>query len=70
MSDKQWILAELKKGRALTTWDCIMERGCTRAPARIYELIKAGHDIVKKMVYTTDRFGNPTHYAQYKLREE
>ena len=69
MSDKAWILGELKKGRELTTWDCITERGCTRAPARIAELRAEGNAITTTMRTGTDRNGEPCRYGSYKLME-
>ena len=42
MGDKAWILGEFQKGRELSVWDCIVERGCTRPAARIHELRKDG----------------------------
>lgn len=70
MTDKEWILAQLQTGRKLTTWDCITERGCTRAPARIAELRNEGHAIKTTMISGTDRFGDPCRWGQYELKEE
>lgn len=68
MTDKAWILAQLKTGRKLTTWDCIVERGCTRAPARINELRREGYNITTTMRSGTDRNGEPCFYGVYELR--
>lgn len=67
MGDKAWILGEFQKGRELSVWDCITERGCTRPAARIHELRKEGHNIVKRMVEATDRNGEPARFAKYRL---
>ena len=70
MGDKSWILHQLQTGRKLTTWDCITERGCTRAPARINELRKEGWNITTEMISGTDRNGEPCRYGQYELKED
>ena len=69
MGDKKWILGEFQKGRELTVWDCIVERGCTRPAARIHELRKEVWNIVKRMVDGTDRNGEPARFAKYRLEE-
>lgn len=70
MNHRDWILTELKKGRTLTSWDCIQEIGCTRAPARIMELKAKGYPIQKRMVTGKNRFGIHTAWAEYWMRKE
>ena len=69
MSDKEWILTELKKGRQLTTWDCIVERGCTRSASRVHELRKDGHNITTTIRSGIDRNGDPCRYGVYALAQ-
>ena len=68
MSDCEWILSELKKGRGLTAWDCIRERGCTKLNSRISDLRKRGYNITTELVNGTNRRGERVHYAVYRLK--
>ena len=70
MTDGEWILTQLKTGRALTSWDCIVERGCTRAPSRICDLRKRGHNITTTIKHGTNSKGQMAHWAEYRLQEE
>lgn len=44
------ILAHLKAGKSITPIDALSEYGCFRLGARVYDLKKDGHNIVKEMV--------------------
>jgi len=70
MTDCEWILSELRKGRGLTAWDCIRERGCTKLNSRISDLRRKGFEIKTEMVNGTNRRGEHVHYAVYRLEAE
>lgn len=44
------ILAHLKKGRSITPIDALRDFQCFRLGARVWDLKKEGHNIVKEMV--------------------
>lgn len=48
----------------------IQEYGIMRLASRISDLRKKGYLIQKKLIHGTNRFGEPTHYAEYRLMEE
>ena len=62
MSQEQWILEHLEKGFTITPLEALEKFGCFRLGARIYNLIRQGHDIRSNMV----RHGKK-HFAQYWL---
>jgi hypothetical protein len=51
-SQREKILAWLEKGRTITTLQAILNFGCTRLSARIFEISDMGHVIQKKSVRT------------------
>ena len=67
MSDKERILAWLKTGKPITTWDGIRMFRCTRVPARIYDLRAMGYQIERTMMESVGDDGEVTRYASYRL---
>lgn len=56
----------------ITSWEAIQEYGATRLSSIIFNLRKAGYDIITQDIITqdiafTDRFGNSGTYAKYVL---
>lgn len=51
-TQREKILAWLQKGRTITTLQAILNFGCTRLSARIFEIRDMGHVIQKKSVKT------------------
>ena len=56
-TQKNLILADLKRGKVLTPIDSIKLHGCTKLSTRCSELIDEGYKIKKKMVKVKTRFG-------------
>lgn len=69
-TDKQAVLAYLKKHRSITPLQALSDLGCYRLGARIYDLRHDGHLIDTQMVQGTDRNGEPMRYAKYTLIKE
>ena len=61
MQQKQQILNYLKGGNTLTPVEALNKFGCMRLGARIYDLKRDGHPIVRQLV------GAGKKYAQYRL---
>lgn len=66
-TQSQKILRYMEEFGWITPMDAIVEIGCTKLATRISELITAGFKIEKEMVYTRNRWGEPTHYMKYRL---
>lgn len=65
MSQASEILAALQAGETLTPMDALNRFGCFRLGARIYELIRDGHDI-ENIDYTTP---DGKRVACYRMRQ-
>lgn len=70
MTQAEKVLRHLKTVGTITPMDAIREYGCLRLGARICDLRRAGYPIRSKIVTGKNRFGEPTHYAEYSLQEE
>lgn len=70
MSDREWILAELEKGREISNRDILIERGCMNGKARIAELRKEGHEIRTIMREGTRKNGDKCRFAVYRIGTE
>lgn len=58
------ILNHLKSGKSLTPLDALQMFGCFRLGARVYDLKKAGHNIISKMI----SLPNGKKVAEYSLQ--
>lgn len=63
MTQKEAVLAHMKKGKSITPLDALRLFGCFRLAAVIYKLREDGHVINMVMVPQAD--GNP--FARYRL---
>ena len=70
-SQKARILRHLQNGWKLTPRDAILQYGCTRLAARIWELINDdGHtEIKKEMITVLTADGKKTRVMQYSIPE-
>lgn len=62
-SQESQILKALKKGRRITPLDALMEWGCMRLSARIYDLREQGYMVMTEIVATAKN----KHVARYYL---
>lgn len=69
MTQTQRILKHMTEHGSITPKDALDLFGCMRLGARIYDLKKAGYNIVKEDEYGLNRLGEKTKYARYKLQE-
>lgn len=63
------VLRHLKDFGSISSLDAIREYGIMRLASRISELKKSGINIGVKIVGGVNRYGEPTHYAEYYLKE-
>ena len=68
MSQTNMILSYMRRYGSITTLDAFVDLGCTRLPARIKDLTKAGYPIGKKQETSLNRFGKKVTYARYYLK--
>ena len=67
MTQTERILRHLREIGPITQMDAIRDYGCTRLGARIFDLKRMGYPIKAVTVTGKNRFGETTHYAEYRL---
>ena len=67
MSQKMKVLRFLQDDGSITPLDALREFGILRLAARIWELRKAGYNIIKVMEKSVNRYGDTVRYARYSL---
>lgn len=70
MTQNERVLRHLKTYGSITPLEALSEYGIMRLASRISDLKKEGHIITKSLKKHTNRFGEHTHYASYKLAKE
>ena len=55
---------------SITPMEAIQEYGIMRLGARCWDLRNSGIPVVSEIVAGKNRFGEPTHYAKYRLEEQ
>ena len=68
LTQTEWVLRRLRKGRTLTAKRAMDERGIMRLGARIWELRQNGYKINTHMKRVKNRFGQVCYIAAYWLR--
>lgn len=69
MNQCQRVLRWIQDYGSITTYDAFTELGITRLPSRICDLRKSGYDIQGTTETRKNRYGEPTHYKRYTLKE-
>jgi hypothetical protein len=64
------ILRHLEDFGSISQLEAIAEYGIMRLASRITDLKRQGYIISAKMVKGKNRYGEPTHYAVYRLVKE
>lgn len=67
MTQSEMILRHLKDYGSITPLEALQEYGCMRLGARIYDLKRDGHDIRTEFETATNRYGEKTSYARYRM---
>lgn len=65
---KERILKHLQVYGSITSWEAIMEYGCTRLSQYILLLRKDGYIIDDEWIPSKNRFGESNHYKKYILK--
>ena len=68
MNKTKAVLQWLQTGAGISSMEAIKQFGATRLSAIIFNLRSKGYNIETVMVDGRDRFGNPTRFARYYLR--
>lgn len=63
------ILKHLQNFGSITSWEAIMEYGCTRLSQYIYLLRKEGYNIISESVTKKNRYDQSVTFSKYKLED-
>jgi hypothetical protein len=66
-SQNMAILKLLQEGHEVTPQFAMVDLGCFRLGARIFDLRQMGHPIMTTMKTAKNRFGHTVQFASYKL---
>jgi len=69
MTQTEKILRHLEEHGSITPMDALQEYGIMRLASRICDIKRAGVAIEKEVETAKNRYGEPVHYARYRLRE-
>lgn len=69
MNKHKAVLQWLQTGASISSMEAIQNFGAVRLGSIIHNLRKQGHNIETVICEGTDRFGNPSRFARYYLRE-
>lgn len=68
MNQNQQVLERLRRG-SLTRYQALEELGIMRLGARIYDLMRMGHNIQSERIEARNRDGRKCHVAKYTIVE-
>jgi hypothetical protein len=69
-SQRKMVLNHLIENKSITSIEAINLYACTRLSAIIYNLREDGLQIETEMCVGKNRFGNPTNFAKYILKND
>ena len=69
LSQKQKVLRHLKEIGPITPVQAFFDYSIMRLAAEIFDLKEAGNNIETTILHSENKFGEPVHYAQYKLEQ-
>ena len=67
VTQRDRVLQYIKEFGSITSWQAYAELGCTQLATRISELKERGYEFTKKRISTQNRYGDKTHYDEYRL---
>lgn len=67
MTQCEKIIRVLEDSGSITSWEAMQEFGIMRLASRINDLKKAGYNIDREMITSTNRYGETVRYAKYTL---
>lgn len=69
MTQCERLVAYMRDYGSITSAEAMSELGIMRLASRIADLREMGIQIESKMVKGYNRFGQPTHYTRYSLKQ-
>lgn len=69
ITQRDRVLQYIKEFGSITSMQAYTDLGCTQLATRISELKDSGYLFRKKRIETTNKYGDKTHYDEYRLVE-
>ena len=70
VTQRDRVLQFIKDFGSITSYQAYTELGCTQLASRISELKERGYVFEKTRIETKNRYGEKTHYDEYRLAKE
>ena len=70
VTQRDRVLQYIRDFGYITSWDAYKELGISQLGARIFELKERGYAFEKTRIETKNRYGEKTHYDEYRLIKE
>jgi hypothetical protein len=67
MTQNERILAYIDRVGSITQREALNELGVARLASRVNDLRKMGHPIISERVDGHNKFGEPCHWARYRM---
>lgn len=67
MTQNERILQYMAEFGGITPAEAYTLLGCYRLAARIADLRSEGHNITRRIINSTNKYGDKIHYCEYKL---
>lgn len=67
MTQNERILAYIDRVGSITQREALNELGVARLASRVNDLRKLGHPIISERVDGRNKFGEPCHWARYRM---
>ena len=68
-TQREKVLKYIQDFGFITSWQAYQDLGISQLGARIFELKERGYEFEKTRIKTKNRYGESTHYDEYRLRK-
>ena len=69
LTQRDKVLSYIRQFGSITSWQAYADLGVSQLVTRIFELKELGYEFTKERVNATNRYGEKTHYDEYRLVE-
>ena len=70
MTQCERVLQYMQDFGSINPLEAMKDLGVMRLASRVSDLKQEGYQIERQIVTTKNRYGEPTHYAEYRLMED
>lgn len=70
VTQRDRVLQYIKDFGSITSWQAYKDLGVTQLATRISELKNLGYQFSSKTITSTNRYGDSTHFKEYRLENQ